>query len=110
VLVAIDERGRRRTPRAGQRLQTMIDREQLSLSQAVAWLITIRSASRLLQLASPTRKRAARVTGRRVDRTWFAALDRVLANPTVLDRYRSKIVNAPDGDWLWGTGPISCRL
>jgi hypothetical protein len=92
----------------------MIDREQLSLRQAVAWLITIRSASRLLQLASPTRKRAARVTGRRVDRTWFAALDRALANPTVLDRYRSKIrskiVNAPDSDWLWGTGAISCRL
>ena len=57
VLVAIDERDPVER-RAGQRLQT-IDREQLSLRQAVAWLgdtITIRSASRLLQQAQPDMK------------------------------------------------------
>ncbi|HWJ53197.1 MAG TPA: hypothetical protein VNT24_07460 [Propionibacteriaceae bacterium] len=58
MLVAIDERDPVER-RAGQRLQTMIDREQLSLRQAVAWLgdtITIRSASRLLQQAQPDMK------------------------------------------------------
>jgi hypothetical protein len=106
VLAAIDERDAAER-RAGQRLPTMIEREQLSRRQAVAWLgdtITIRSASRLLQLAQPDKKRVARVTGRRVDRTGLAALDRALANPTVFDRYRSKIVNAPDGNWPRWTG------
>jgi hypothetical protein len=40
--------------RGGELLQTMIDREQLSLRQAVAWLgdpITVRTATRLLELA-----------------------------------------------------------
>jgi hypothetical protein len=58
VLVAMDE-GDAAERRAVQRLQTMIDRDQLSLGQAVAWLgdtITIRSASRLLQLAQPDMK------------------------------------------------------
>jgi hypothetical protein len=35
-----------------------------------------------------------------------AALDPALANPTVIDRYRSKIVNAPDSDWPWWTGDL----
>ncbi len=64
VLVAIDERDAAER-RAGHRLPTMIDREQLSRRQAVAWLgdtITIRSAS-LLQLAQPNKKRVARVAG-----------------------------------------------
>ena len=58
MLVAIDERDPVER-RAGQRLQTMIDREQLSLRKAVAWLgetITIQSASRLLQQAQPDMK------------------------------------------------------
>lgn len=55
VLVAIGERDAAER-RAGELLQTMIDREQLSLRQAVAWLggtITVRGATRLLELAQP---------------------------------------------------------
>ena len=55
VLVALGERDAAER-RAGELLQTMIDREQLSLRQAVAWLgdpITVRSATRLLELAHP---------------------------------------------------------
>ena len=53
VLVALGERDAAER-RAGQLLQTMIDREQLSLRHAVAWLgdpITVRTATRLLELA-----------------------------------------------------------
>ena len=78
VLVAIDERDPVER-RAGQRLQTMIDREQLSLRQAVAWLddaITIRSASRLLQQAQPDMKESGSGDRSGVDRTGLAALDR----------------------------------
>jgi hypothetical protein len=28
------------------------------------------------------------------------------SNPTVFDRYRSKIINAPDSDWPWRTGGL----
>jgi hypothetical protein len=55
VLVAIGERDAAER-RAGELLQTMIDREQLSLRQAVAWLggtITVRGATRRLELAQP---------------------------------------------------------
>ena len=55
VLVALGERDAAER-RAGELLQTMIDREQLSLRQAVAWLgdpITVRSATRLLERARP---------------------------------------------------------
>jgi len=55
VLVAIGEReaAERRAPEL---LQTMVDREQLSLRQAVAWLgdtISLRSASDFFELARP---------------------------------------------------------
>ena len=53
LLVALGERDAAER-RAGTLLQTMIDREQLSLRQAVDWLgdpITVRSATRLLGLA-----------------------------------------------------------
>ena len=53
LLVALGERDAAER-RAGTVLQTMIDREQLSLRQAVDWLgdpITLRSATRLLRLA-----------------------------------------------------------
>jgi len=55
VLVAIGERDAAERG-AGELLQTMIDREQRSLRQAVAWLggtITVRGATRLLELAQP---------------------------------------------------------
>ena len=70
VLVAIGEReaAERRAPEL---LQTMVDREQLSLRQAVAWLgdtISLRSASRLLRArAARPEVDVARVTGMRVD-------------------------------------------
>ena len=47
--------------------------------------------------------------GRRVDQTGLAALDRALADPLVVDRYRSKIVAVPGSDCLWWTGAISGR-
>ena len=53
LLVGLGERDAAER-RAGTLLQTMIDREQLSLRQAVDWLgdpITVRSATRLLALA-----------------------------------------------------------
>ena len=53
VLVALGERDAAER-RAGELLQTMIDRAQLSLRQAVAWLggpVTVRGATRLLELA-----------------------------------------------------------
>lgn len=53
VLVALGERDAAER-RAGELLQIMVDREQLSLRQAVAWLgdpITVRSATRLVALA-----------------------------------------------------------
>ena len=53
VLVALGERDAAER-RAGELLQIMVDREQLSLRQAVAWLgdpITVRSATRLVELA-----------------------------------------------------------
>jgi hypothetical protein len=53
LLVALGERDAAER-RAGTLLETMIDREQLSLRQAVDWLgdpITVRSATRLLRLA-----------------------------------------------------------
>ena len=53
VLVALGERDAAER-RAGELLQTMIDREHLSLRQAVAWLgdpITVRSSDPLLELA-----------------------------------------------------------
>jgi hypothetical protein len=55
VLIAIGERDAAER-RAGELIQTMINREQLSLRQAVAWLgnsITVRSATRLLEIARP---------------------------------------------------------
>jgi hypothetical protein len=55
VLVANGERDAAER-HAGELRQTMIDREQLSLRQAVAWLggtITVRGATRLLELAQP---------------------------------------------------------
>jgi hypothetical protein len=56
VLVAIGEREAAER-RAGELLQTMFDREQLSLRPAVAVAVTIslRSASRHLELAPPDR-------------------------------------------------------
>ena len=53
VLVALGERDTAER-RAGRLPKTMIDREQLSLRQAVAWLgdpITVRTATRLLMVA-----------------------------------------------------------
>jgi hypothetical protein len=55
VLVANGERDAAER-HAGELRQTMIDREQLSLRQAVAWLggtITVRGATRRLELAQP---------------------------------------------------------
>ena len=96
----------------------MVDREQLSLRQAVAWLgdpITVRSATRLVELAHPDGDARAvdngsvRMAGRRVDQTGLAALARALADSLVVDRYRSKIVAVPGSDCLWWTGAISGR-
>jgi hypothetical protein len=55
VLIAIGDRDAAER-RAGELLQTMLDNEQLSLRQAVTWLgdsITMRCATRLLELARP---------------------------------------------------------
>ena len=55
VMVALDERDAAER-RAGE-LQTMINRGQLSLRQAIAWVgdtISVRSATRLLGTHSPT--------------------------------------------------------
>jgi hypothetical protein len=79
----------------GQWLQTMINGEQVSLRQPVAWLgdtITIRSASRLLQLAQPDNEESGsgdRSAG--LIPPGLAALDRALANPTgtLQDRQRA---------------------
>jgi hypothetical protein len=74
LLVALGERDAAEH-RAGTLLQTMIDREQLSLRQAVDWLgdpITVRIATRLLGLArstptrSPTRTGTVRPTDRQL--------------------------------------------
>ena len=53
VRVALGERDAAER-RAGELLQIMVDREQLSLRQAVGWLgdpITVRTAARLVELA-----------------------------------------------------------
>jgi hypothetical protein len=58
--------------------------------------ITIRSATRLLQLAQPDKKESGSGDHRRVDLAELAALDRVLAHPTnlrpvpVQDRQRAR--------------------
>jgi hypothetical protein len=94
VLVAIGERDAAER-RAGELLKTMIDREQLSLRQAVAWLggtITVRGATRLLELAQPDENGRVRVSDRRVDQTGLTALD-----PAVADSRSCRTVIARGG-------------
>jgi len=107
-------------------LQAMIYREQLSLRQAVAWLgdpVTARGATRLLELAQyesapryfdsvrwrrPGRRvTRAREGGRRVDRIGLAALERVLADSLMVDRYRWRSSRCRAAIALLWTGAIS---
>jgi hypothetical protein len=86
VLVAIGERDAAER-RAGELLQTMIDREQLSLRQAVAWLGgTITSVARpdCPSSRSLTRTGGVRVSGRRVDQTRLTALDPAVAGTSAI--------------------------
>lgn len=84
----------------------MIDREQLSLRQAVAWLggtITVRGAPDCSSSRSLTRTGGVRVSGRRVDQTRLTALDPAVAGTSaIFDRWQDAI----GGKWI----PLGCMV
>jgi hypothetical protein len=107
VLVAFGERDVAER-RAGRLLHTMRDDETFAApSSRLArrqhhrpWRVRASSARTIDE------SQVVRVSGRPVDRPGWPRWIRALADPTALDRYRSKIVDVPDSDCLRGRGDL----